>query len=263
MKPGIGRCTGILLLALAASANTGFSRGQSEFTLSPSLLAPADRDTLTSGHPAGAVPFDPIPRPNIWGVDVLFSNDGFGLGAFYRRELTPDVSVFANFSISESKDSREVEQYDPIFNTSYTPGKLNRFLVLPLMLGVHYRLFREDITDSFRPFVNAGAGPAMIYVMPYLDVATDDSGNVNAQEVDYFTSIGRGQAHYTVGGFIGFGANFGSDKSSVFGVNFRYYFTYLFSAGIPSLIDPNTGELIARKKNFGGFFITLNIGTAF
>ena len=66
-----------------------------------------------------------------------------------------------------------------------------------------------------------------------------------------------------MGGFIGFGANFGSDKSSLFGVNFRYYFTYLYSNGIPSFVDPTTLAIVSRKKDFGGFFITLNIGSAF
>ena len=104
------------------------------------------------------------PRPdyhNAWGLDVLVSNDGFGLGTFYRREFTEDLFGFAMFSISESKDEREFEQYDYYYGVSYVPGKLQRFMVLPLTFGLQYRLFREDITDNFRPFVNAGAGPTM------------------------------------------------------------------------------------------------------
>ncbi|MCK5571290.1 MAG: hypothetical protein KAJ12_00955, partial [Bacteroidetes bacterium] len=83
------------------------------------------------------------------------------------------------------------------------------------------------------------------------------------EEIEFFNSLSRGKAHLTVGGFIGAGAFFGSDKSNVFGVNFRYYFTYLFSDGIPSLYNPATGEVTSNKKNFGGFFITLNIGMVY
>ncbi len=199
------------------------------------------------------------PFRNLWGVDVLISNDGFGLGGFFRKSFSPDISGVIAFSISESKDSREVERYDPIYQISYVPGKLNRFLVLPLTFSLQYRLFREDIVDSFRPYVNAGFGPAMIYQMPFVDLTIDTYG-VTPNQVDFFKAIGRGHPHYTGTAFVGFGANFGGTQSSVFGVNFRYYFTYLFSQGLPSLYNLNSGEVASTKKDFGGFFITLNVG---
>ncbi len=202
------------------------------------------------------------PYKNVWGADILVSNDGFGLGTFYRRALTPDLSGVIAFSISESKDSREIERYDPYFNQTYIPGKLNRFLVLPLTFGVQYRLFREDIVETFRPYVTAGVGPVMVYEMPF--VTLDKTVvPVNANPVDFFKAIGRGHSHFTGTAFIGAGANFGSDQSSVFGVNFRYYFTYLYSGGLPSMFDLYTGDVDATKKDFGGFFITLNIGMGY
>lgn len=216
------------------------------------------------------VPSDnPIEQPtyrNAWGLDILVSNDGFGLGTFYRREFSEDLFGFGMFSISESKDEREIERYDPNYyynGRTYVPGKLQRFLVLPLTFGVQYRLFREDIADNFRPFVNAGVGPTMIFSAPFADVTRNVNGDVNVTQIEFFKSLGRGQAHYTASGFIGFGANFGTEKANVFGVNFRYYFTYLFGDGLPSLFNTSTGELAARKKEFGGFFITLNVGMAY
>jgi len=193
-------------------------------------------------------------------MDILISNDGFGLGVFHRREFSPDLSGFASFSISESKDEREVDRVDPYTGVSYVPGKLKRFLVLPLMVGVQYRLFREDIVESFRPYINAGAGPAMIYVMPFIELSRSSIGTIQTDQIEFFSAVGKGQPHYTAGGFVGFGANFGTGKSGTFGVNFRYYFMYLFSDGIPSLYDISTGNVIATKSSFGGFFITLNIG---
>ncbi len=202
------------------------------------------------------------PYKNVWGADILVSNDGFGLGTFYRRALTPDISGVIAFSISESKDSREIERYDPYFNQTYIPGKLNRFLVLPLTFGIQYRLFREDIVETFRPYVTAGVGPVMIYEMPFVTLDKTVSP-VNANPVDFFKAIGLGHPHYTGTAFIGAGANFGSDQSSMFGVNFRYYFTYLYSGGLPSMFDLYTGDVDATKKDFGGFFITLNIGMGY
>lgn len=210
---------------------------------------------------------DQAPPLNCWGVDIMISTDGFGLGTFYRREFSPDLYGFGSFSISEAKDEREFEQFDPYTQISYVPGKLNRFLVLPLMLGIQYRLFREDIMDSFRPYVNAAAGPAMIYMMPFVQFTPNAAGGYDANQVDFFKSLGKGSPHYTASAFIGFGANFGSDKTSVFGINFRYYFTYLFGDGLPSLyrINPVTTapEVSSSKKTFGGFFITLNVGMGY
>jgi hypothetical protein len=204
------------------------------------------------------------PLLNAWGLDVLVSNDGFGLGTFYRRQFTEDLSGFAMFSISESKEDREFEFFDQFTFQSFTPGKLQRFLVMPLTAGVQYRLFREDIMDNFRPFVNAGAGPTLIFSAPFADLSYDANGRLTrVAQVEFFKSLGRGQAHYTASGFIGVGANFGNEASNVFGVNFRYYFTYLFGDGLPSLYEPGRGNVIARKKSFGGFFITLNVGLAY
>lgn len=221
------------------------------------------RDTVMQ---AGVLPRDPTGPdmyPNIWSLDVLLSNDGFGLGTMYRRSLTPDLSWFASFSISESKDEREVEYYDPYYGVPVTPGKLNRFLVFPLMSGIQYRLFRDDIVDTFRPYLNAGAGPAMIYMMPYVRLTGQPDGTTTSEQVEFFSSLGKGQPHYTVGGFIGFGANFGTERSNIFGINFRYYVTYLLSDGLPSLYNERTGAVAATKQSFGGFVISLNVGMAY
>lgn len=199
---------------------------------------------------------------NSWGIDVLVSNGGFGLGAFYRREITPDLHGFVSFSVSESKEGQEIERYDPYTRTSVIPGKLNRFLVLPLTVGVQRRLFREDIMDTFRPYLNAGVGPTMIFATPFAEI-TPVPGGVAVRQVEFFRSLGRGQPHYTGTAFLGAGAHFGSDDKSLFGLNFRYYFTYLFGEGLPSLYDGGTGEVAARKKEFGGFFITLNVGLVY
>jgi hypothetical protein len=198
-----------------------------------------------------------------WGVDILLSNNGFGLGTFYRREFTQDLSGLVTFSLSESKDDREMERFDPYLGISYVPGKLNRFLVLPLMVGVQYRLFREDIMDSFRPYVNAGVGPTMIFSSPYTEITELPGIGFQTTQVDFFKSLGRGQAHYTAGAFLGLGAVFGTERSNFFGLSIRYYFTYLFGDGLPSLYNSNTGGVAGTKKEFGGFFIAFNFGVGY
>jgi len=181
-----------------------------------------------------------------WGVDVMLSGNGFGLGGFYRQEYTRDLFGVVSFAIAESKDDNEVEYYD-WYGRSYVPNKVNRFLLMPLFFGAQYRLFADDITDTFRPYVNAGAGPTLILASPY--------------EREFFNSLRYGRSHYTAGGYVGFGAYFGSDKGSLMGVNFRYYYIPV-SGGITSMMNPTDGTMI-KKNDFGGFFITINIGSIY
>lgn len=169
---------------------------------------------------------------------------------FYRHEVTDEYSWMVNFLVSGVKADAEVEQFD-IYGNSFVPGKLNRLLMMPLMVSVQYRLFKDDIADNFRPFITAGLGPTMIYVSPY---ATYDSTNF-PQEIDFFTSLKYGRMRYTLGGFLGAGAYFGMDKGTITGLNVRYVW-----APYPSGIEVMQGGFM---KNFGGLFITLTFGSLF
>ncbi|HXG00790.1 MAG TPA: hypothetical protein VNL69_08380 [Bacteroidota bacterium] len=257
------RSVGCVIAALVVVMH-GVSSGQQQTLLHaiPRAVAPSPgtwADTNETGDTAGQPAY-----LNAWGLDVLVSNDGFGLGTFYRREFSEDLFGFVLLSVSEAKDEREVEQFDPYYyEYSFVPGKLQRFLVVPLMFGIQHRLFRESITDNFRPYINAGVGPSMIFAAPFVDIVRSPTGGLFATQIEFFKSLGRGRAHYTASAFIGVGANFGTEKANVLGVNFRYYFTYLFGDGLPSMYDTRTGQVAARKRDFGGFFITLNVGMAY
>jgi outer membrane protein W len=192
-------------------------------------------------------------RVDAWGVDILLSNNGFGLAGFYRREFSRDLFGTVTLGIAESKDDNEVE-YVTYWGQTIVPGKINRFLLIPLHLGVQYRLFADDITDSFRPYVNAGIGPTLVLSAPF--------------DKEYFNSWGSARSHYTLGGYVGAGAFFGADMGTLSGINIRYYFIP-FGNGITSMmgpidpVDPNKPREIFKKKDFGGFFITINLGSAF
>lgn len=237
MSPGINHtaatraASGLMtaaLLAIVLSAAT------------PGALAQERRSwTLRDSLPSGSVDDAGILRRHSLGIDLLVSNGGFGFGTFYRREFSGDLSAFIDFSISEAKDDDEV-QYFNFYGQSFTLGKINRFLILPLMVGVQKRLFEHDILDNFRPYVNAAVGPTMIYVFP--------------EREEYFTAIGKGRPRYTAGGYLGAGAYFGSERSNLLGLNLRYYFIP-YPAGIEGLRG-------VPKKQFGGFFITINFGSA-
>ncbi len=224
----------VCLFALLLAASSLVPAQEEKKPVSDSSLVFGNLTSVSS------TPEAPPSYRNSWGIDVLVSTNGFGLGTFYRHEYSDDFSGYLDFSISEAKDDNEVSYVD-YFGNSYTPGKVNRFLVLPVYAGIEKRLFKDDIMDNFRPFINAAVGPSMIYVFPYNE--------------EYFSALGHGQFKYTAGGYVGLGAYFGSEKSNILGMNIRYYYIP-YPGGLESL------TYVAPKTQFGGFYITLNFGNA-
>lgn len=177
---------------------------------------------------------------NSLGLDIMFSEGGIGMGFFYRRQLNQKLTAFTDFSISEAKDEQEIEFVNPYYPyQTITYGKKNRIFLLPLNFGLQYRLFENALTDNLRPYFNLGVGPAMVVTTPY--------------DREFFNAFGKAQSKFTVGGYIGFGGNFGLDNSSLVGLNIRYYVIRFFDDGVESLY----GKF---KKELGGIFLTINIG---
>jgi hypothetical protein len=176
---------------------------------------------------------------NSWGMDLIFSTNGFGLGVFYGYEFSDALTWKINFSASEAKDAGEVEQYNPYTGESFVPLKVNRFIAMPLLFAVEYQMFKDEIMDNFRPYITAAIGPTMIFATPY--------------EKEFFNSLKYGRAYYTGGGYLGIGAFFGSERSRIMGVNIRYYIIP-YAGGIESLYN-------VTKKEFGGFSISLSFGS--
>jgi hypothetical protein len=199
------------------------------------------------------------PATRAWGIDLLLSNNGFGLGAFYRYEMTDELSLIFNFAISDVKDDAEFEKYD-YYGNSIVPNKINRLLLLPLTVGVQYRLFKDDIVDNLRPFITAGLGPTMIFVAPYANPKTyyspdSTSYYTDPGKIDFFTSLKYGKLRYTIGGFIGAGVFFGMDKGTITSLSVKY-----FLAPFPNGIEVMKNGYM---KNVGGLFITLTFGGMF
>jgi len=173
---------------------------------------------------------------NSFGLNLLFSDNGFGLGATFYKQLSTNVSGFAGIIVSGAKDSREFEQVD-IFGNSNTPYKVNRLFMVPLNLGLQFRMFRNDVTDNMRPFVNFGISPTAIIYTPY--------------DKSFFSAWGYARAKYTVGGFVGLGMDYVTNHSSSLEMNIRYYYINLFGEGVNSI---STSD----KKFFGGLFFNFS-----
>ena len=175
---------------------------------------------------------------NTWGMDIMFGEGGFGLGTFYRRTIATDLTGFVDFSISETKDDKEVDYID-YFGNSFTPNKVYRAYMMPINFGLQYRMFSESLTENLRPYLTFGVGPTIIVTTPY--------------DKEFFNAFKFAQAKYAIGGYVGIGANMGTSKSSLIGLNVRYYYTHVFGNGIENLAN-------IFRKNFGQFALTLTIG---
>ena len=103
---------------------------------------------------------------NAAGIDLMIGEGGFGLGGFYRHQLSTTLTGFIDLSISESKHEKEIERFDIFGYPLPIYGKKNRVFVLPLNLGVQYRLFSNSLTDNLRPYLSLGVGPSYVCYNP-------------------------------------------------------------------------------------------------
>jgi len=235
----IAKIVGILVLVIILNLN---GTVKAQITGAPLPGKPIEEDTtiiFTSPRPLLSESQQDKLHSKAWGLDLLFSSNGFGAGAFYQRFFTENTTGFVNFGISGARNSDEFEQYNPYTGQITVPNKVNRLYIFPLTLGVEYRLFADKIAESFRPHINAGVGTTFILATPY--------------DREFFLAFGHANGYTRFGGFVGIGANVGSSSKSLMGVNVRYYFIPFGGNGLESIRDlPIT--------DFGGLFLTLSVG---
>jgi hypothetical protein len=179
-------------------------------------------------------PKEPV---NNWSLNLLFSDNGFGVGATKYFQVSKDMSLFTGLFFSGAKDNREFEQSD-IFGNSITPFKENRLFMVPVLnFGMQYRMFREDVTDNMRPYFNLGIAPTAIVYTPYRE--------------SFFSSFKYAKAKYTVGGFAGVGVDYLTINTSSISFNIMYYYISLFGEGIKSIS-------VSEKKQYGGVYFVFS-----
>lgn len=174
-----------------------------------------------------------------FGADLVFSENGFGGGMFYQRNLGANFFGFVSLYISGARNTDEFDYYDYNTGTYRVPDKINRLYIFPLTIGVLKTLFNEEIADSFRPYVSAGFGPTFIISTPY--------------NKEFFDAFGYSSGYTRLGGFLGIGANFGSGNKTLMSANIRYYYIPFGGNGLESI----EGLPIT---NFGGIFLSFSIG---
>lgn len=225
--------------------------------------------------PARAQPAEPAPRANPYGTGlgmaILVTNNGFGLGGYYHRAVSPSTAFLAELSIGAGKSDREIQFFG--FGTSYIPRKANYLLMAPLQGGLVQRLFRNQIEDNFRPYVQLTAGPTLGWEYPYFrdlngngryDPDYYEDVNLNGRRdrnepyertYDAIGALPRGSARLGAGGTLALGAHFGRSRKVTQGVRFGYTFSYFFD-GI-ELLEP---DVQPPQRFFGTPSLTLTFG---
>ena len=176
---------------------------------------------------------------NAWGLDLIFSNNGFGAGGFWQNYFNRDWLGMIDLYISGAKSGDEFEEFDPFEYEFRVPNKINRIYMFPLTFGARRYLFREVLFETLRPYASLGAGPTLIMTTPY--------------ERDFFEAFGYAKFYTRFAGFIGIGADVGSFGKSLMSLNIRYYYIPFGGDGIESIRD----EPI---HNLGGVFLCLSLG---
>ena len=180
---------------------------------------------------------------SVKGIDLLFSNYGFGFGAFYQHLIANDTYWFCGLYFTEAKNSNEFLQFDPYLYYTYIPNKLNEIYMFPLTAGIQKYILKDVLSETFKPFVNCGFGPTFLISSPY-NVKRFLSAELNLSK--FYTRFGA---------FIGLGCNIGTSGKTMTGLNIRYYYIPFGGKGLESIRD----EPIT---NFGGLFLSLSFAIA-
>jgi len=191
------------------------------------------------------------------GFQILLTNSGFGLGGYYHRSVGRDLRLLFDFSLGSGKDEREQKFYNALTGASYIQNKANYLLLVPIQFGLQRRLWREQIADNFRPYLQISAGPTLGWVYPYF---RDRNGNrrydpeIGERIYDVFQGLPKGHLRAGVGGMIVLGAYFGQSLRTTQGLRFGYALHYF-----PHPIQLLEGDAPPRRF-FGTPVISLTFG---
>jgi hypothetical protein len=227
--------------------------------------------------------------------NIALNNHGFAISGEYRRVVSPMGELYAELQMTALRDV--TEQNYQFFGQQIIPNKRNRVLSFPLMVGYRHRLFPQPVSDNFRIYALAQAGPTVAFVYPYYNTVNvnyvlesdfDEMGlvpeiiqfgpleaNLGQFVNDVFQGWGDGSWKLGTSGKVGLGIDFGETFKTITTIKVGFAFSY-FAEGIQVMdpfnalgIIPGTPERpdiyvvaegASKQKFFGSPFITLSFG---
>lgn len=174
------------------------------------------------------------------GLGFAMAESGSSLGLFISWPLLTDYHFGTCFDVFLLRDSKQLDYYDYYYGIPYTINKKNNVYLFDLMLTAKKRMFRDDLSDDFRPFLSMGLGP--FYGMNYPEVKeiTTDSGSYKK----------KNEFSWALGGYLGCGIDFSVKSNSMFSIRAQYRI-------IPF------AEVIGERSNHSMFEVRFEIAQRF
>jgi hypothetical protein len=120
------------------------------------------------------------------GFALTMAETGSGIGGFMVWPMNDDFHIGPMLNFYFLRDSRQLDFYDPYFGVPISINKENNVYLLDFLITIKRRFFKDDLDDSFRPFLTAALGAVYGMNFPEFSEDLDD---------------------LTYGGFIGAGAD--------------------------------------------------------
>ncbi len=184
---------------------------------------------------------------HIAGADIFITEAGFGLGGHYQKYINKKFlfQCDINFSGLKNSDEQKAQYITPEGDIVYLVlNKVNRIYRMPLSIGVKYNVLSSILGDGFKPYIGAGVGGSMIFILPYEEFHDDFFGSINYMKTEIKPLA-----------YVETGADFGSDSKKRSTVYVRYYYIPYGGKGIESIRD-------LPIENCGGVFLGLRFGFA-
>ncbi len=185
------------------------------------------------------------------GLDILITTSGFGGGMFYHRYINKEWLLFGEMFMAGARNSDEWDKWNNWGDNDYywrIKDKINRLYRIPFTFGVQKFLFREKLQNSFRPYLSLGAGPALIFAVPY-----SNDRDPRAKPINFFSALDETDIYVRPNISASFGAYITSGNSAMIGVNFKYSYIPFGGDGLESIKN-------IPIDNFGGVILSLSIG---
>lgn len=184
----------MLMLAITAGASAQTIRHSPHQVFNPALYQ--DRNI------AGISTLHAFSQSDVYGLNGALVTYGGGGSFQYQWPINDDLAgtldiafIYLNFD----------NPFLPFYKSTYRSSDV---MLVPFFLGLRRNVLRNHFDESILPYVQIGAGPIAGFNFPY--------------GYGFWQTLEHTATTWTLGGFVGLGANFCLSKKFVGGIDVRY-----------------------------------------